>query len=40
MYCIEESACDIVGTLWRPHNGSVPGELCPPHYDHAHRLYR
>jgi len=27
MYCIEESICDIVGTLWRD---SAPGELCPP----------
>jgi len=24
MYCIEESACDIVGTFWRPHNHSAP----------------
>ena len=24
MHCIEESACDIVGTFWRPRNDSAP----------------
>jgi len=41
MYCIEESACGIVGTFWRSHNhsapqsDSVPVELrtpCPSRY--------
>jgi len=31
IYCIEESVCDIVGTLWRLHSDSAPGELCPPY---------
>jgi len=30
MYCIEESLCDIVETLWLHHSDSAPGELCPP----------
>ena len=30
MYCIEESACDIVETFRRPHSVSAPGESCPP----------
>jgi len=32
-HCIEESACDIVGTFRRPHGDSPPGKLCPscPH---------
>jgi len=36
MYCIEESACDIVdfpsppAVIRRPHSDSAPGELCPP----------
>jgi len=30
MYCIEESACDNVGTFLRPHIDSAPGELSPP----------
>jgi len=28
-YCIEESTCDIVGTVRRAHSDSAPGELCP-----------
>jgi len=27
IYCIEESACDIVGTFRRPRSDSAPGEL-------------
>jgi len=30
MYCIEESTCNIVGTIRRPHGDSAPGESCPP----------
>jgi len=29
MYCIEESTCDIVGTLWRPHSDSATWEFDP-----------
>jgi len=30
IYCIKESACDIVGTFQRRHSDLVPGELCFP----------
>ena len=30
IYCVEESTCDFVGTLRRPHCSSAPGELCLP----------
>jgi len=28
MYCIQESACDVVETFWRPHKHSVPPAVC------------
>ena len=30
IYCIEESACDIVGSSQRPLSDSAPGELFTP----------
>jgi len=30
MYCIDESACDIVGTFPRPRSDLAPGKLCFP----------